>query len=103
MDSISIKLIQRKSLISQYDELYRAYLNEQDRNATEADKTKKTSEIGQKYLKLYNLTEDQKKLLEESLESQRQETKKARRAGWLYFGSGIAIGATVISVLTLIN
>lgn len=103
MDTITVKLIERKSLIFQNKTLSSLYLNEKQIVKAKDDKLKIFEENALKYDLLNSKSEIQIKLLEENFKTQKEETKKARRNGLKLFGSGLLIGASAVAIFALIN
>ncbi len=103
MDTITVKLIEKKSLIVQNKTLASLYLNEKQIVKTKDDKIKIFEENALKYDLLNSKSEIQIKLLEENFETQKEETKKARRNGLKLFSGGLLIGASAVAIFALIN
>lgn len=103
MDTISVKLIERKSLINENKQLSGLYLNEKEKVKVLDDKIKILEENALKLELINTKTELQLKLTEENFETQKDLTKKARRSGLKLFGGGLLIGASVVAIFTVIN
>lgn len=103
MDSVSVKLIDRKSLLTQnltFSEIYKKL--ELENKELRLNFNLSQSQVF-KYKSLYDITLEQKEKALENFESQKIITTnvkaKARRNGLLYFGGGLVIGVTVFAVL----
>lgn len=105
MDSITVKLIERNSLMRQnlsYSQLVQTL---QDKNDVLAQKSENVQETALKWEKLYNIEIKKFNLLNENFNDQKtiisNNKKKARRNGLYLFGGGVVVGAA--GLLLLIN
>lgn len=103
MDTISFKLIERKSLLSQnlsFGSLFRVL---QDKNDELVQKTINLSNTSLKWQLLYESETKKSLLLSENFTDQKQITvnvkRRARRNGLYLFGGGVAVGITVFALL----
>lgn len=103
MDSVSVKLIDRKSLLTEnytFSEIYKKLELENNELRLKFDLSQSQAF---KYKSLFDITLEQKEKALENFESQKIITSnvkaKARRNGLLYFGGGLVIGVTVFAVL----
>ncbi len=103
MDSISFKLIERNSLISQNLSLGKLIRVLQDKNDELVQKTLKLSNTSLKWQLLYEKESEKSLLLTENIIDQKQITvntkRRARRNGLYLFGGGVAVGITVFAIL----
>ena len=103
MDTISFKLIERKSLLGQnlsFGELFKVL---QDKNDELVDKTLNLSNTSLKWQLLYENETKKSLLLDENIKDQKQITvnvkRRARRNGLYLFGGGVAVGIVIFAVL----
>jgi hypothetical protein len=103
MDSISFKLIDRKTLLKQsfdYENLFKS-LNAENRELRL--KFNLSSSQVFNYKKLLQIEQDQKKITLENFKTQELIIKsvksKSRKDKFLFFGGGLAIGVTVFALL----
>lgn len=107
MDSISVKLIRYNGLKLDITTLGGLYANEKEKANTYKAKADINDKKALKWQNIYNATESQRaeeKKIAEAVEiGLKQDIKKARRNGLLYFGGGVVVGVGIIGVLALIN
>ena len=103
MDSISLKLIDRKNLVKQrfsYLDIFKSLRLENQELKYKFDLSNSQA---LKYKDLFKIEVDQKKLALENFESQKSITKnvkiKARKDKLLFFGGGLAVGITIFALL----
>jgi Flp pilus assembly protein TadB len=104
MDTISLRLIERKSLKVQNSTLLSLYNNEKEKNKQTQDKSDLIQNDALKWQNLYYKTEGQKRITENNVDLQKIETKKARSNGLKFFGGGVIVGVALFTTaLILIN
>lgn len=105
MDSISVKLIGRNEVLRENKHLWTLYKNEKNETLALSQKYKAEREISKDWENLYLKSEEQSKLYEINFNKQKEITKnikkKSFKNGVLWFGGGVAIGVSILTILAL--
>jgi hypothetical protein len=99
MDTISVKLIERKSLKFQNESLLSLYDNEKAKTKQLEQKNKLMYENALKQESINYASKRQTDLVKDDLNMQKELTKKARRNGLKFLITGIVLGAIGGSVI----
>ncbi len=92
MDTISVKLIERKSLKVQNDVLFSLYENEKQKVKESQEKEKLMQENALKQDSINYASKRQTELIKDNLEVQKELTKKARKNGLKFLVTGLVLG-----------
>jgi hypothetical protein len=103
MDTISVKLIERKGLLSQNSSFEYLFKTIQDKNDELIAKNLNISKTALKWQILYESETKKSLLLSENFNTQKQITvnnkRKARRNGLYLFGGGVSVGVVIFALL----
>lgn len=97
MDSIAVKLIDRNILIKRVDTMQALIDNLNSQNEALEVKSNLNASQAQAYKDLFNITTDQKEILEAL---NKKIKRKALKDKFLFFGGGLSLGGLAFAILT---